>query len=44
MMLYIDNIQAKAGKGPDDFRQMAAERGYLRDGIRNAETEIGRSR
>ncbi len=25
---YLDNIQAKTGKGPDDFRAMAAEKGF----------------
>jgi Domain of unknown function (DUF4287) len=25
---YLDNIQAKTGKSPDDFRRMAAERGF----------------
>jgi hypothetical protein len=24
---YLDNIQAKTGKSPDDFRAMAAEKG-----------------
>ena len=25
---YLDNIQAKTGKSPADFRQMAAEKGF----------------
>ncbi len=25
---YLDNIQAKTGKSPDDFRKMAAEKGW----------------
>lgn len=25
---YQDNIQTKTGKSPDDFRRMAAERGF----------------
>ena len=25
---YLDNIQAKTGKTPDDFRAMAAEKGF----------------
>lgn len=29
---YLDNIQAKTGKSPDDFRAMAAEKGFVRDG------------
>ena len=39
---YIDNIQAKTGLGPDDFRRLAAERGYtdngtLREGVKAGE-------
>ncbi len=29
---YIDNIQTKTGKGPDDFRVMAAAKGFTADG------------
>lgn len=25
---YLDNIQTKTGKTPDDFRRMAAEKGF----------------
>jgi len=25
---YLDNNQARAGKAPDDFRRMAAKRGF----------------
>ena len=25
---YIDNIQARTGKGPDDFRNLAAKKGF----------------
>lgn len=25
---YLENIKAKTGKGPDDFRQLAAEKGF----------------
>ena len=25
---YLDNIQARTGKSPADFRQMAAEKGF----------------
>lgn len=25
---YIDNIQTKTGKGPDDFRKLAAKKGF----------------
>lgn len=32
---YLDNIQAKTGKSPDDFRAMAAEQGFTdKDGLR----------
>ena len=31
---YLDNIQAKTGHGPNDFRRMATERGFAGpDGI-----------
>ena len=26
---YLDNIQAKTGKSPDDFRALAAEQGFI---------------
>ncbi|UNY98977.1 DUF4287 domain-containing protein [Zhouia spongiae] len=29
---YIDNIKSKTGKSPDDFRKLAAEKGFLRNG------------
>lgn len=29
---YLDNIQKKTGKGPDDFRQMAEQKGFLQNG------------
>ncbi len=29
---YLDNIQAKTGKSPADFRAMAAERGFTEGG------------
>lgn len=25
---YLENIKAKTGKGPEDFRQLAAEKGF----------------
>lgn len=25
---YLDNIQTKTGKSPDDFKQLAAQKGY----------------
>jgi hypothetical protein len=29
---YIDNIQAKTGKGPDDFKKLAEEKGFVQGG------------
>lgn len=29
---YIDNIKTKTGKGPDDFKKLAEEKGFLTDG------------
>ena len=29
---YLDNIQAKTGKSPDDFRRLAASKGYTENG------------
>lgn len=29
---YIDNIKAKTGKSPDDFKKLATEKGFLKDG------------
>jgi hypothetical protein len=29
---YIDNIQAKTGKGPDDFRKLAEQKGFTENG------------
>ncbi len=29
---YIDNIKAKTGKTPEDFRKLAEEKGYLQKG------------
>jgi hypothetical protein len=26
---YIDNIRAKTGKGPEDFRRLAEQKGFL---------------
>lgn len=27
---YLDNIQAKTGKSPDDFRKLAAKKGFTK--------------
>lgn len=29
---YINNIQKKTGKSPDDFKKLATEKGFLKDG------------
>ena len=29
---YLDNVAAKTGKGPDDFRRLAAEKGFADGG------------
>jgi hypothetical protein len=29
---YLDNIQAKTGKTPDDFRQLANQKGFTENG------------
>jgi hypothetical protein len=29
---YIDNIKAKTGKGPEDFKKLAEEKGFLEKG------------
>ena len=29
---YIDNIHARTGKTPDDFRDLAEQKGFLEDG------------
>jgi Domain of unknown function (DUF4287) len=27
---YLDNIKAKTGKGPEEFRKLAAKKGFLK--------------
>lgn len=29
---YIDNIRSKTGKTPEDFKQLAEAKGFLKDG------------
>lgn len=29
---YIDNIKAKTGKGPEDFKKLAAKKGFIKNG------------
>jgi Domain of unknown function (DUF4287) len=30
---YIDNIFTKTGKKPEDFRKLAIEKGFIKDGM-----------
>lgn len=32
---YIDNIKAKTGKTPDDFKNLAEKKGFMQKGILN---------
>ncbi|MFZ1938095.1 MAG: DUF4287 domain-containing protein [Terracidiphilus sp.] len=34
---YIDNIYAKTGKTPDDFRKLAGQKGLLKPGVKAME-------
>jgi hypothetical protein len=34
---YIDNIEAKTGKTPDDFREIAAKKGLLKPEVKAGE-------
>ena len=34
---YIDNIKAKTGKSPADFKQLAEKRGLLKEGVKAGE-------
>jgi hypothetical protein len=34
---YIDNIKAKTGKTPEDFRRLAEQQGLLRSGVKAGE-------
>jgi hypothetical protein len=38
---YLDNIQAKTGKSPDDFKAMAAEKGFATGQGLTAGTKAG---
>jgi len=31
---YLDNIQAKTGKSPEDFKKLAQEKGFLEPGVK----------
>ena len=30
---YIDNIKAKTGKSPADFKKLAEQKGFIKDGV-----------
>jgi hypothetical protein len=38
---YLDNIQSKTGKSPDDFRKMAEQKGYTAGGRLRADVKAG---
>ncbi len=38
---YLDNIQAKTGKSPDDFRAYAAAQGYTEGGALKPSVKAG---
>ena len=38
---YLDNIQTKTGKSPDDFRKMAEQKKYTADGRLRADVKAG---
>lgn len=36
---YIENIRAKTGNGPDDFRRLAEKKGFLKKGVLTQHTK-----
>ena len=38
---YLDNIQTKTGKSPDDFRAMAEQNGFTQNGELKSNTKAG---
>jgi hypothetical protein len=38
---YLDNIQAKTGRTPDDFRALAAEKGFTEGGTLRKDVKAG---
>lgn len=38
---YLDNIKAKTGQGPDDFRRLAEKQGFLKKGALTPATKAG---
>jgi hypothetical protein len=38
---YLDNIQKKTGKSPDDFKKLADEKGFTENGVLKPEVKAG---
>ena len=38
---YLDNIEKKTGKSPDDFKNLATEKGFLEEGKLKPEVKAG---
>jgi hypothetical protein len=38
---YIDNIKTKTGKSPDDFKKLAAKKGFIQDGALSPTVKAG---
>ena len=38
---YLENIKAKTGKGPADFKRLAEQKGFLQNGQITAGTKAG---
>jgi len=38
---YIDNIKTKTGKGPEDFKNLAEKKGFLKNGQLKPEVKAG---
>jgi hypothetical protein len=38
---YLDNIQTKTGKSPEDFRKLATEKGFLENGNLRSTVKAG---
>ena len=38
---YIDNIEAKTGTGPDEFKRLAEKKGFLKNGALTPATKAG---
>lgn len=38
---YLDNIETKTGKTPADFKKIAEEKGFMKEGELNPSTKAG---